>query len=206
MYLRLWIDIRHPIVRLTVCQYFNTLRLRQNGHHFKDNISKGIFLNENVWISIFVLKSSINNSPALDQIVARRQPGNKPLSEPMMVSLLTHMWVTQPQWVQRKWTISMTLCKVIPFAVLFDNIYHCFMTWGPISPMIFVIKIVFVLFQIPRQWSLQKCAQLLWQVLLWHVHIMYLLGIDLERNEIPIKFALWWKNQYWNGPLNLNNG
>ena len=32
--------------------------------------------------------------------MAWRHPGDKPLSEPMMVSLLTHISVTRPQWVQ----------------------------------------------------------------------------------------------------------
>ena len=31
--------------------------------------------------------------------MAWRRPGAKPLSEPMMVSLLTHICVTRPQWV-----------------------------------------------------------------------------------------------------------
>ena len=44
----------------------NTLRLRQNGHHFSYNIFKWIFLNENIYISIdislnFVPKDPINN-------------------------------------------------------------------------------------------------------------------------------------------------
>ena len=82
----------------------NTLRPRQNGHRFPDNIFKCIFLNENVWISIkislkFVPKGPINNIPALVQIMAWRRSGDKPLSEPMMVSLLTHICVTRPQWV-----------------------------------------------------------------------------------------------------------
>ena len=82
----------------------NTLRPRQNGRHFPDDIFKCIFLNENAWIAIkislkFVLKGSINNNPALVQIMAWRWPGDKPLSEPMMVSLLTHICVTRPQWV-----------------------------------------------------------------------------------------------------------
>ena len=42
---------------------------------------------------------SINNIPALAQIMAWRRPGDKPLSEPMMVRLLTHLCVTRPQWV-----------------------------------------------------------------------------------------------------------
>ena len=83
-----------------------TLRPRQNGCHFADGIFKCIFLNKNVWISInisltFVPKGQINNIPALVWIMTWRQPGDKPLSAPMMVSLLTHMCVTQPQWVNK---------------------------------------------------------------------------------------------------------
>ena len=83
---------------------FNTLRPGQNRHHFPDDIFKLIFLNENVWISInislkFVPKGPINNIPALVQIMAWRRLGDKSLSEPVMVSLLTHKWVTRPQWV-----------------------------------------------------------------------------------------------------------
>ena len=60
---------------------------------------KCIFLNENVWIAIkislkFVPKGSVNNIPALIQIMAWRRPGNKPLSEPMMVILLTHIYAS----------------------------------------------------------------------------------------------------------------
>ena len=45
------------------------------------------------------LKGLFNNIPALVQIMAWRRPGDKPLSEAMMVSLLTHICVTLPQWV-----------------------------------------------------------------------------------------------------------
>ena len=74
----------------------NTFRPRQNGRHFADDIFNSIFLNENVWIPIkislkFVLKDPINNIPALVQIMAWRRPGDKPLSEPMIVNLLTHI-------------------------------------------------------------------------------------------------------------------
>ena len=82
----------------------NTLRPRQNGRHFADDIFKRIFLNENIWIPIkislkFVPMGSINNIPALAQIMAWRRPGDKTLSEPMMVNLPTHICVTRPQWV-----------------------------------------------------------------------------------------------------------
>ena len=62
------------------------------------------FLEWNVWIPVkislkFVPMCPINNTPALVQIMAWRRPGDKPLSEPMMVSLPTHICVTPPQWV-----------------------------------------------------------------------------------------------------------
>ena len=88
------------------CQdhHLNTLRPKQNGRHFADDIFKCIFLNENGWIPLkislmFVRKGPINNIPTLVQVMAWRRPGDKPLSEPMMVSLSTHICVTRPQWV-----------------------------------------------------------------------------------------------------------
>ena len=79
----------------------NTLRPRQNGRHFTDDTFKRIFMNENSRIPIkislnFVPKGPINNIQALVQIMAWRRPGDKPLSEPMLVSLLTPMCVTRP--------------------------------------------------------------------------------------------------------------
>ena len=80
----------------------NTLRPRQNGRHFPDDTFERIFLNENVRISIkislkLVPKGPINNNPALVQIMTWRRSGDKPLSEPMMVSLLMHICITRPQ-------------------------------------------------------------------------------------------------------------
>ena len=87
------------------------MRSRQNGCHFPDEIFKNIFLNENVSVSIkispkFVPKGPINNIPALVQVMAWHRPGDKPLPEPMLVSLLTHKCVTRPQWVKMKTWIS----------------------------------------------------------------------------------------------------
>ena len=67
----------------------HSLRPRQNRGNFADDIFKRNFFNENVWILIkislkFVLKGPINNIPVLVQIMAWRQTGDKPLSEPMM--------------------------------------------------------------------------------------------------------------------------
>ena len=83
----------------------NTLRPRQNGRYFPDDIFECIFLKENVLIPIkislkLVPKSPINNIPELVQIMAWSRPGDKPLSEPMLVRLPTHICVTRPQWVK----------------------------------------------------------------------------------------------------------
>ena len=87
-----------------VWRNLNSLRPTQNGRHFADDVFKCIFLNKNVWVSLkislkFVPKGLINNIPSLIQIMAWHRPGDKPLSEPMMVILLTHICVTRPQWV-----------------------------------------------------------------------------------------------------------
>ena len=68
----------------------NTLRPKQNCRHLADNISKCIFLNENIWILLqislkFVPKVQV---PALVQIMAWCWPGTQPLSGPMMDSFL----------------------------------------------------------------------------------------------------------------------
>ena len=95
----------------------DTLRLRQNGRHYPDNIFKYIFLNENVWISNriwlkFVPKGPIDNNPALDKIMAWHRSGDKPLSEPMMVRSLTHICVTQPQWVNPEYVYKAVWMRV----------------------------------------------------------------------------------------------
>ena len=69
---------------------------------FADDIFKCIFMNENIALSIkislkFVPEGQINNIPALVQIITWCQTGDKPLSEPMMHSLLMHINVSRPQ-------------------------------------------------------------------------------------------------------------
>ena len=79
----------------------NIFRPRQNWRHFTDDI----FKYENVWIPIwislkFVPEGQINNIPALVEIMGWRRLGDKPLSEPMVISLPTHICVTRPQWIK----------------------------------------------------------------------------------------------------------
>ena len=97
-------EVTMSSTQMDIRALINTLRRRQNGRHFADDIFKCIFFNENVWILIkislkFVPKGPINNIPALVQIMAWRRPGNKPLSEPIMVRLPMHISVTRLQWV-----------------------------------------------------------------------------------------------------------
>ena len=108
-YLIGWVQAQNQhCIYIYICinrpHFVNTLRLRKNGRHFPDYIFKCIFLDENVWISIkislkFVPKGPINNIPALVQMMACPRSCDKPLSQPMMVNLLMHICVTQPQWV-----------------------------------------------------------------------------------------------------------
>ena len=60
-----------------------TLRPRQNDRHFADDVFKHIFLNENAWIAIQISlkcihRGSMNNMPALVQIMTWRLTGEKP--------------------------------------------------------------------------------------------------------------------------------
>ena len=114
-----------------------TLRPRQNGRHFPEDIFKWIFLDENVWTSInislkFVPRGPINNIPTLVQIMAWRRPGDKPLSETMMARLPTYICVTRSQWVNglppshylnQCWLTHLPLDKMAD--ILADNIFNC---------------------------------------------------------------------------------
>ena len=96
----------------------NTLRPRKDGCRFPGDIFRCIFLNKNMSISInislkVIPNGQINNIPALVRIMAWRRPGEKPLSEPMMFSLLMHICITRPQWVNVKISPKMGQWKFI---------------------------------------------------------------------------------------------
>ena len=84
------------------CSQINTLRPRQNGRYFPEDIVKCILLNEHVGTLLnvslnFVSDVRIKNLPALVQIMALCRPGDKPLSWPMMIILLTHTVLRKKQ-------------------------------------------------------------------------------------------------------------
>ena len=69
--------------------HLNTLKPRQEGWHFPDDIFKCIFFNENCCILIkislkSVCKGPIDKNTTSVQIMAWRRTSDKPLSEPMM--------------------------------------------------------------------------------------------------------------------------
>ena len=113
-----WLHPRKHATNSTgTCNSFNTLRLRQDGRLFADDVFKTIFFDENIWILTnsslrFVPKGQINYIPALVQIMAWRRPSDKPLSEPTVVSLPTHICVIRPQWVKSQSRIYSLLRKL----------------------------------------------------------------------------------------------
>ena len=84
----------------------NTLKQRQNGRHFADDTFKRIFLNQNVRNSIsislkFVPKGLIHNITSLVQIMAWRQPGDKPLD----------YWRISHQFSEHSCDLSTCICQ-----------------------------------------------------------------------------------------------
>ena len=75
-----------------------------------------------------VPEGPINNIPELVQIMAWQGPGDKALSEPMIVRLSMHICVTWPQWLNEQYhvnknylssrvEISITLCVHLVFCL-----------------------------------------------------------------------------------------
>ena len=69
---------------------------------FRTSFSNAFFYVKLISIKIslkFVPKGPNNNITASVQIMAGRRGGDKPSSAPMLISLLTHIWVTRPKWI-----------------------------------------------------------------------------------------------------------
>ena len=107
----------------------------------------------------FVPKGLINNIPSLVQIMAWCRPGDKPLSEPVMVSLLMHICVTQPQWV--KWI------KLIAF------VYHS----SPMNNGTYIANTVEIPYTCKTDF---RFARSQWETSLQSNRISHWSGADLE--------------------------
>ena len=158
----------------------NSLRPRQNGRSFADDTFKRIFLNENVRISIkislkFVPKGPINNNQALVQIMAWRRPGDQPLSELMMVSLLTHICVTRSQWVNRRRFHTLYMIDHTNYhSVSFVSFYLIFANYA--FPIFFHLRKLF--------YDLVKYVVANMNLVVWfeiHTHVMYIYITNRKR-------------------------
>ena len=79
----------------------DTLRPRQNGCHFADGISKWIFMNENMYLDIYNLFLRVQLTIKQHWIrkgLCTKQATSHCLNQ-WWLSLLTHIWVTMPQWL-----------------------------------------------------------------------------------------------------------
>ena len=92
----------NPIRFTQVDILIKTLRPRQNCRHFADK-----FLNTFSWMKMYEFRWTFYWSLFLRvkycsivQIMAWRRPGDTPLSDPLMFSLLTYICVTRYQWVK----------------------------------------------------------------------------------------------------------
>ena len=93
----------------------------------------------------FLPKGLINNIPALVQIMAWRWPGHKPLSEPMMVNLLTNICVTRPQWVKAtlyRWLSTRLQCVIKGVTAACTKPSICFYWYASLSRLFLIIMIV----------------------------------------------------------------
>ena len=99
------------LTQIYICHHMSSSGCNVLTHWGRDKmaaISQTTFSSAFSWMGMFkfrlrfVPKGPIDNIPALVQIIAWHWPCDKPLSEPMMVSLLTHICVTRPWRVNVK--------------------------------------------------------------------------------------------------------
>ena len=141
----------------------NTLRPRQNGRHFADGTFKSILLNENVQILLkislnCVTRGLINNIPSWVQIMAWRRTGDKPLSEPMMLSFLMHICIIRPQWVNSLRLSDAYMCQYNIQTLLQIMACHLFGTKPPSKTMLPYCQVIRNIFQwhFIQKFSLKK--------------------------------------------------
>ena len=109
----------HPVDSTLLGGMVGDLLLTHWGRDRMATIFQTTISNTFSWISIkislkSVTKCPINNIPTLFQIMAGPQPGDKPLSEAMVVSFLTHICVIRPQWVNMYLSSSFHFWSVVP--------------------------------------------------------------------------------------------
>ena len=169
------------------------MRPRRNGRYNADDIFKCIFLKENVWIPTkislkFVSKGPINNIPALVQIMAWRRPDDKPLSEPMMVCLLTHICVTRPQWVKAQNWAHFLVSETAPW---------CYMGQKDTVPLQYITDVT--LTWTKKAVLPQRTLDVAWASRTWCHHREYLM-LHGPGGNVAITGRIWFYMSQGQGP------
>ena len=141
-----------------------------------------------IYISIkislkFVPNVPINNIPTSVQVMAWRWPGDKPLSELMVVSLLTHIRVTRPQWLNSCDAISILRNMLhVPlwyYLIIEESVWWLLMPWRLFGATTSATIMMSLVGRIPqpnvrypskvlcRNWQLYRYS--LWHVSVWEV-------------------------------------
>ena len=77
--------------------------------------------------------------------MAWRRPGDKPLSEPVVVNLLTHIWVTRPQWVNT----SLASIVLVVVCSQQNTKYRLFISFGWMYDRLYIFHVAFI----PYYWN-----------------------------------------------------
>ena len=171
---KLWVlQYIRPLIFADNYQFIvNTLRPRGNGSHFPDDILKWIILKGTVQILIkislnFVPKGLINDNHTLVQTMAWHLPGDKPLSEPLMISLLTHICVARPQWLTNAFCNKKNEMTGLTLSLIRHTISLVYITPPgviPVDQMDFIKKHWFFVLHIRKKSYRRKLRTLGWYI------------------------------------------
>ena len=124
LYRTSWGWVAHNLSRTGLSLDINSLSSRRNKRHFADDSFICIFLTENVLIALKFSPKLL----ALVLIITWCRPIDKPLSEPMMIILQTHLCVTWLIWIKSVfsgvWIISMKIfCQKTVLPLQWEFLY-----------------------------------------------------------------------------------
>ena len=91
--------------------------------------------------------------------MAWRRPGDKPLSEPLTISLPTHICVTRPQWVKTKHK------KAHPSKTKHNNpwVIHCHITMSAVVNTMYIMTVPIIIY----------CRSIWWFSIMISIFVIY---------------------------------
>ena len=142
------------------------------------------FSNAYLFVEMYTFRSRFHRSlyiSALVQIMAWRRQGDKPLSEPIMVSLLTHICVTRPQLLKsngRKFSqVSIESRSLQHTSLYAESIQSPAFSW---FGMLFIASDLSNLAINFTRWLLLNTTRLNMGCLGSHQHRCYVTNIDIH--------------------------